>query len=709
MKRCTLVLVLLVAVLQSQAYDPIYQWMLITKDYSYLNNALDETTRLPASNGINDMVEDNNGLIWLGIDHAGVRTFDGKKLKDPKYPNDCFVAKGIVLSLACDSKNNIWIGTSLGLVKYDGTNWTDIDETVTGIRAVTDIVVTATDKVYITGLVKNEDEFIGGGAAFFNGENWTSYNKSNSAIPDNILEDLTMDNNGHLWALVGDHKQVVKFDGKNWKVFNNASSEFPAAEVHAIATNKSGKMWFATPKGIAEYDGSKWGMRGFTNGFSPRLLEYTSGDGSLDVISLTVEDNGTVWLGTRDKGVFYMKNDRLRAITQANSPLVQNSVMKIAIDKNNRKWFVTGYKNTDWAKYYPRNKMNMNNVTYTNNAGGITVFKEYSKIDDPKWLVYDNTSADLKLGTTFTIDEMNDGTILMPNTGDGLVTRKDGKFTTYTHSNPMQSAFDRMFVAPDGKIYLNASVGGVKVFENGKVNDFAKWPNMGGVTGMAYDNTGSFWVSGTGGISKLNNNEWQTFDKKHGDLPTVIFYSILKDSKGTLWAGSEKGLAKFDGANWQVMSKKEIEFPSDDITVVTEAKDGKIWLGTKAGISIFDGTNWTHISKIESPKVSKFTVNSISFDKNGVAYIATENDGLLRYDGTSWMQLDRKNTATIFDKVTAVKAASNGKIYVATETSMFNDTDFTLPSQSPSAQIEQGIKKKIKEAEPKHVFAIIEI
>ncbi|RZA02169.1 MAG: hypothetical protein EOP47_07975 [Sphingobacteriaceae bacterium] len=709
MKKCILAFALLFTCCRAIAYNPIYQWSLITREYSYLNNAVDMATQLPGNNNVTDVVEDNNGTIWIAVDHGGLRSFDGKKLKDPKCPKDCFAAAGDILSLECDSKNNLWIGTTLGLVKYDGTNWTNIDESQTGIRAITDIAVTATDKIYVTGLQKSGDIFKAAGAAFYNGQNWAVYNTGNSNIPDTTLSDLTIDNNGALWAVVGNNNMgAVKFDGKSWKVYN-AASEINTDNVYAIATNKTGKLWFATPKGIMQNDGSKWNMMGYTNAFSPKLLDVASkNDGTINALSLCVGNNGDIWLGTQQNGAVYLKDRNIRIVTQENSPLLQNSVRKIMIDKDGRKWFVTGAKNTGWARYYPKNKQSMENNYYVGGSG-ITIFKEYTKIDDAKWTVYDNTNSELKLGSTYSIGEDKEGGILMPNTGDGLVVLKNGKFNIYKHNSEMQSSFSKMFMAPDNKVYLEATIGGVKVFENGKISDFAKNPNIGGVNGMAYDKDNAFWVSGTGGISKYNNGEWETFDKKHGDLPTVIFYTVFKDSKGTLWAGSAKGLMKYDGTAWQVISKKEVEFPSDDITVITESKDGKIWLGTKSGISIFDGSTWSHISKIESPKVSKPMVNDISFDSKGNTYIATEGDGLLRYDGSSWTQFDRKNTGTLFDKVTAVKAASNGKVYIATETSQFNDTDFTLPSQSPQAVIETNVKAKIKLSEPKQVFAVIEM
>ena len=692
-------------------YNSIYSWMVFTPTYSFVNNKLDMNNNLGgSSNGLNAIVQDNNGITYFATTGQGLRMFDGKKLSQVKVPKESYANSSDVLCMAVDSKNTLWLGTAEGLVKYDGATWVNIDKTSTQLQAITGIAITGTDKVYITGQVPygpQLDQFRGGGISFFNGQGWNTFNKSNSSIPDDSLTNLLVDANNHLWVIPGmQDAGVAKFDGKNWKVFNTSNTPMPTNNVRGIATNSSGKIWLATTKGVVTFDGTDWKSLAFANGFdSKRLTQFTATTGSIDISTITVEPNGAVWLGTHSNGVFCLRGKTFKIFNRENSLLSRNNVLQILVDKDHKKWFVTGDYNARWGVYYLGNKRT---TPFTVSGGEVTVLKESDKLYDPKWDYIDSTSTDLRLGTTWSIGEDKEGNIWMPNNVDGLVKyTKEGARSIFRNGGEFGSAFNKMFIAPDDKIYLNTDISGVKMFDHGTFSDFAKWPNMGGVSDMAIDKDGNFWAAGTGGLSMRKGDDWETFNKRKGDLPSIIIYSVFKDSKGNLWAGTAKGLVKKTDSAFQVWRKGDVEFPSDDITFVTEAPDGKMWFGTKAGISILDGTTWTHISKIESPKISKPTINDISFDKNGKAWIATNEDALLTYDGKTWAQYNTKNGGTIPDRVMAVKVASDGRVYVAAQINEWASSDFMLPSSSPSDMMQNDLIKKVKSSDPKKIIAII--
>jgi ligand-binding sensor domain-containing protein len=706
MKKYSLLVALMVlSVCKTMAsYEPFSQWMLFNGDFGYIDNKVMKGVNFGGATDVVGVVMQSNGNTVFAVVGKGLYSFDGKKMSQIRMDRDCYAASSDITTIAGDSKNNVWIGTEQGLVKYDGSAFTNIPVTDTKIQTVTDIAITATDKVYISGYAPG---FAGGGVSFYNGATWTNYNKAASGMPDDVMSDLTLDQNGFLWAIPGRHDMgVAKFDGKGWKQYTNGNG-LPTNQISAIATNSTGKIWLASPKGIIKNDGESFTITPFSNGYSPKMGEYMarSSEG-VDVSCLAVEENGTIWVGTRMGGVLSLSHGGLRVLNNSNSPLSSSAVLKIIIDKNGYKWFVAGYRNLEYQKYVALDAQNRTHTMFTQQFGGVAAYREHGKILDNKWTVYTAASSPLEVGQGMSMDEDKSGAIWFPTTTDGLVSYKDGVFTTLKYDKAMQTAFTRMFMAPDGKTYLTATVGGIKVAENGKIADFAKNPNMGGASGgMAYDKNKVFWAAGSGGVSRYVNNDWETFNKKDG-MPSIIVNCIMKDSKDTLWVGTQKGLAKWDTA-W-VSAGEGVDFPSDDFTCMTEDNTGRLWFGTRKGITVYDRKSYTNYQAIESLDLKKYFVTCISVDKNGVAWIGTENDGILKFDGKTWNQYDKKGTNALFDKITAIKAGSDGKVYAISEISQMNASEINLPHQSPEEMMRQEISKKVKMADPNRVFVVLD-
>lgn len=711
-KFCIALTVLIAGALNAlAAATPFSQWMLFTGEYAYMDNTLNKKVNFGGASQVTATALMPNGYRLFALAGKGLFVWDGKQMMEQKMPVDCFAAQADIISLAVDSKNQVWIGTAQGLVTYDGTTFTNIPGDKTMMQAITDIVVTASDKVYISGYVTGEKKLVGGGVSFFNGSGWANYNKGNSDIPDNLVSDLMLDANGHLWGIPGEKHDtgVVKFDGKSWKLMNSATG-LPSDQIKAITTNGSGKVWLAAPKGILEYSGSAWTMRPFSNGFSPKLSSFLAQDGSLDVSALAVAENGTIYLGTKNRGLFTFTNGGLKVLDQGNSALQGSGVFKISIDKDGYKWIVAGYRDNGYVYNAFQDKKNNTRTPYAYGYAGMTAYREYSKVADPKWLVYDSTTSTLEFSSTYSIiEDKKRGAIWLPSARDGLVMLKDGKFTSYRHSKPMHGSFGKAYLAPDDKIYLEASITGVKVFDGNEIKDYAKNPNMGGVTGLTYDKNNVLWVSGQGGISKFEKDEWETFKKGDG-LPSIIIYCIMKDSKGQLWAGTAKGLVKYDTA-WHEVGE-DVDFPSNDFVAMAEGKDGKLWLGNNKGVTIYDGTNFTNITEIPSLKIKRFRATALCVDKNNVAWIGTADDGVLRYDGTNWTQYGISTTGGMHDKVTAIAMMDDGKLFVASEVSTFSESTIGgMPMQTMSAedQLKDGIAKRIRQADPKRTITVIQM
>ncbi|MHB8930132.1 MAG: two-component regulator propeller domain-containing protein [Melioribacteraceae bacterium] len=193
--------------------------------------------------------------------------------------------------LATDQNGNIWIGTYFsGLVKFDGTNWTNYnpnnspmkDNTVTGLFVYNNTVWTSS---YGHGLYK------------FDGSNWNNYAAATSGILNDQTYCVTADNSGNVWVGINSgnasNSGVVKFNGlAAWTPYtflyaNNYQT------VESIAVDKQGNIWCGTRAGVIKFNGTDW---------SQYTKENTSGGlcGNW-VREINVDASGNVWFGCLDK------------------------------------------------------------------------------------------------------------------------------------------------------------------------------------------------------------------------------------------------------------------------------------------------------------------------------------------------------------------------------------------------------------------------
>lgn len=225
---------------------------------NFLQNPSDSFS-LP-NNNVTSITEDKSGLLWIGM-WGGVATFNPKTQKFRKINLWFEQNYDKVLHIFCDSKNRIWISTTLGnyLFKTDGTlikHWNqgkgphDLPHH--------DVVFTQEDKVgniWVSGRC---------GLCRFR-EATMDY----EVIPDN-------------------HPPYLK--GNDWLNSVNEGS-----------VGSDGTLWYGSwANGLRRIDPKS---KNFTTWLSK--TEF-AGHGAYNVISATAEFDGKIWVASHDQGLGYL-------------------------------------------------------------------------------------------------------------------------------------------------------------------------------------------------------------------------------------------------------------------------------------------------------------------------------------------------------------------------------------------------------------------
>jgi ligand-binding sensor domain-containing protein len=251
------------------------------------------------------LVDSENRALWVstwmgGIDWGVYKIdIDSPPPKEPPEPKFTYQNTGgqlvsnRVTAMAKDSLGRLWFGTAphrtypdvgCGISMYDASQnkWEKfpfqpdsevIPEHITVIKA-------AKDGVLWFGSLEQ-------GVRSYDGTAWKIYTVE-YGLADNSIEDIEEDATGALWFATSRGRGVSRYHPStgDWKTVTTANGLADNAVWDIeIAGND---VWFATSGGVSKFDGEHW-------------ITYDRNDGlpSNFVLSLVIDRNGTLWIGTK--------------------------------------------------------------------------------------------------------------------------------------------------------------------------------------------------------------------------------------------------------------------------------------------------------------------------------------------------------------------------------------------------------------------------
>ena len=496
------------------------------------------------------MIQDKSGNLWLGTD-IGLTKYDGKYFYH--YTTKQGLHNNTIYSLFQDSKGNIWFGSfNGGVTRFDGR-----------------YLVTFTDKNGLTG---------------------------------NVVNTIFEDNSGKIWF--GTKKGLSVYDGKSFTNYT-VKQGLAANEIRSIIQDGSGKLWLATyGGGISIFDGKSF-------------YSYSEKEGlPLNHISSLFRDvDGNIWINTVYQGIIkYDGTDFYQYTTKEG--LGSNSIRSILQDEQKNLWF-------------------------GNADGSITKFdgKSFRQFG-----INDGLEAE---AIRCSLQDIN-GNIWFGTRGAGLV-RFDGRlFSQLTGFEVLgKNRIESITEDKEGNLWFGTFSEYATVFSEQKIGGvlkpifrkFGKSEGLGSsyIYGMDTDREGRIWfATDLGGISVYDGVKTSTYKKEHG-LISNSASMVFCDKSGNIWVATAFfGVTKFDGKDFAFYSKQQGLSSNHVKSIFQDSKDN-LWFGTAGGgATKFDGDNFTHFNK--STGFYSDTVNCIAEDRLGNIWLGTNGEGIVRYDGKTFIR-----------------------------------------------------------------------
>ena len=277
-----------------------------------------------ASDFINSVAVDNNGVVWAASLERGLIRFDGKNwsvfnTKNSPLPYD------LITCVVVDNQNRILAGTSGGFAIYSNDSWTIFNTSNSNLphNYVTSIAPDDKGNIWIgtqNGLAKLSDG------------NIEAFTTSNSGLAGNAVSSVLVSGN---YVYAGNYNGISRFDGTNWTQYHKVNSNLSGNTVSCLCADNEGYIYAGLslntstgePGGGFYFNGSQWRE-------IPTFIGIT-------IKSLYCDKNGIVWAGAQG-GLLKIKGRILsKYFTKYNSKLIDDHVRNAVMNDKNQLWIAT--------------------------------------------------------------------------------------------------------------------------------------------------------------------------------------------------------------------------------------------------------------------------------------------------------------------------------------------------------------------------------
>lgn len=617
----------------------------------------------------------------------------------------------ITRNILQDSKDNIWLATWEGIIRYDGETFTNFTNKE-GLRRFHAFCGLEDSKGNIwfgtigAGVYRYDPSAkLRNGSKFF-----TNFTTKDGLVNDR-LGCIYEDKAGNIWF--GTEGGVSKYDPSadaetDSKLFQNFTTKdgLTDNDINSIIEDKTGKFWFGTRGNACSYDGET-----FT------LFTTEKGVPFDNVRSIIEDKKGNIWLGGNSGLWRFDPSAKLNGSSSSLTQFTKNFVGYIYEDKRGNIW-TSSASNSDgngsnWelSRYdmislssgkltstQIKTEQNMFFGIFEDKKEGIWIgnlngvyrydgksFKDFKQIHSTKLNPSKEQYSNM-VGKWSSISIDEEGFETLELFEDGNYTFKAGS----NNDSGQWSILDVLHLSLDDVKYRFFFKGKNLVLEDERGNKYEltkpsfEQPllNTDGqisafVRRIFQDESGDLWFGTNGdGVIRYNGNSLEYFSLEEGFGGRAV-RGIVEDAAGNVWFGTSGGLTKYDPS---ALLKTDAEsftnytekdgLINNDVWSITIDSKGIIWIATLQGISRFNGEEFTPFVLPESEPdelrgvTSAKIVHSIMEDSKGQMWFGT-NGGAYIYDGESLSNISEED-GLCNNSVNCILEDKKGNIWFAT-------------------------------------------
>jgi len=513
-------------------------------------------------------------------------------------------------ALAQTSDGYLWIGTSAGLFRFDGTRFSSF------IPPPESPQFNSLD-VYVLAADSQNGLWIGfrvGGISYLKQGRLTNYDRR-SGLPAETVEQVLTEPNGAVWAVSGG--ELLKLAGSRWEDVRSRLGLGDAA-VEQVFVDRSGDLWIAADRHI-------YVRRHGQEQVAPVPEEIRSGR------QFAQAPDGTLWISdgwtnVRPIGRPIQSTGTLRTKGSAN----------ILFDADGYLWVANDYFAVDVASPDALHDASLIHAEHFDRTRGLTSNECYGILQDREGNVWIGTGlgldrfqrptftafTDVSLRSFPALSAGPDGALWMGSWGNPMFRIKDGQATsfgpkrgwgpTYCDRNGVVWAYDYWMselwkfqgkdaapveVPPTLKGIVVQSLtgdGAGGIFASFEHNGIwhlraERWESIAPAgmpaippLSLLADSSGRLWAGfADGEITVVENGKLRSF--RDGGAASLGSVMTLYEHANHIWGGGTNGLVVFTGAGFRPLLVEDAR-GLHGISGIVADRDGSLWLNTAYGV-----------------------------------------------------------------------------------------------------------------------------
>jgi len=512
------------------------------------------------------VAQTGDGYLWVGTE-LGLARFDGVHFEVFDKHNTPPLASNYIGRLLASRDGSLWIGTDSGLTHYRN----GVFQTITTQNGLADDNIEALLEGRDGSIWVGTDK----GLTRILGHAMRSYRRQDG-LPDNLIRSLAQDGAGNLW--IGTGGGLARLEGDRLAAFT--APGLPAnVVVTALAAAPDGSLWVGTYRdGLARLE------HGEFHGLALPLP-------TSNIVSLLLDRDANLWIGFDRHGIGRLREGALSFYSTAQGLPGYNCTSGLYEDRDGELWiglFDAGLVQLRDGKFTDFGK--------PEGLSSDLVWGAVQTPDGGMWLAHDNGAVDymrdgrvavwsashrLPEAAIHSLARTRDGSIWIGFRHGWLSRIRKGSVVSWQDPLATNAAISAVHEDRRGDLWIGSLGAGLARFADGK---FEHVTTTGQIRSIGEDPQGGLWMAADGdGVMRLRNGSLTTWTTKDGLLSNHVI-CLYVDGEGAIWAGSlSGGLNRIANGHVDSWSMEQGLFDST-VGSLVEDDAGNFWISCDNGI-----------------------------------------------------------------------------------------------------------------------------